>query len=260
MNNSASRVVSWPQSIIKAGNFFFRFRNAIFPIIFAVVFIGLRPGILINPSVDSLLTYVGIAIALLGCAIRLFVIGFAYIVRGGRQKKVYADDLVRAGIYAHSRNPMYVGNFLIALGICMIYDSVWAYVIILPFFLFVYISIVAAEESFLVKKFGDQYASYCNEVPRFLPNLSGIGESLKGYHYDWKKVLRKEYGTLCGTLSGILVLLFWKSYYLNSYRTTNARIVWSAAFLLAVAAMYLTIRHLKHSGKLESSADNLNVV
>ena len=63
------------------------------------------------------MTVAGAIVALLGGVVRGVTIGFVYIVRGGRDGKAYADGLVREGIFAHSRNPMYVGNILMAVGI-----------------------------------------------------------------------------------------------------------------------------------------------
>ena len=77
---------------------------------------------------------------------------------------MYAKDLVTDGIYAHVRNPMYLGNLLIAAGICLLYGSPWLYAGMFPFFVLVYVSIVAEEERFLASKFGDGYAAYCESV------------------------------------------------------------------------------------------------
>ena len=53
---------------------------------------------------------------LCGQAVRVMVIGYAYIQRGGVNKQLAARSPGREGVYAHSRNPMYVGNFLLLAG------------------------------------------------------------------------------------------------------------------------------------------------
>ena len=78
-------------------------------------------------------------------------IGLAYIIRGGKNKKVYAEDLVTTGIFAHCRNPLYVGNILMLAGVGILSNSLLYVVIMIPFFLFVYQAIVLAEENFLTK-------------------------------------------------------------------------------------------------------------
>ena len=53
----------------------------------------------------------GVFVSFLGLGVRAATIGFEYVVRGGRNRQVYADHLVQGGIYAHTRNPMYLGQF-----------------------------------------------------------------------------------------------------------------------------------------------------
>jgi len=233
------------------GRFFFRFRNALFPVIFLALVALVTPSIQFGcPSVDTFLTELGIALALLGACVRLGVIGFAYIQRGGKDGKVYADDLVVEGLYAHSRNPMYVGNILIAVGIGVMYGSLWMYLLVIPFFIFVYLCIVAAEEEFLRNKFGVQFDEYCKSVPRFLPNLGGLAKTLKGHPCDWKKVLRKDYGTLSATLAGIVLLLIWKLYRIEGFEASKFEILKLGLLLVPIAVFYVMIRKLKRSGKL----------
>ena len=111
---------------LKAGRFFFKYRNNLFPIIFLLVFFLVPPGMVLgNPYVDFLFVVGGALMAFAGQALRLIVIGLDYIDRGGKDKKVYASRLVVGGIYSHCRNPMYVGNMLIGSGIGLLYGSPW---------------------------------------------------------------------------------------------------------------------------------------
>src|SRR5258708_7716709 len=60
----------------------------------------------------------GIVIAFFGQACRALAIGQAEnIRRGGRQKKVSAQNLITHGVYAQTRNPLYLGNLLIICGL-----------------------------------------------------------------------------------------------------------------------------------------------
>src|SRR5258706_3580319 len=135
---------------IACGDFFFRFRNGLFPV-FAVLLLGLtRP----NPVFATIGAHTGwlcagATLAILGEAVRLFTIGYRYIDRGGRDGKVYASKLVTGGVYRQTRNPMYVGNMLIVIGIAMLSGSLFAFLITVPAFLFIYWTITAAEERYL---------------------------------------------------------------------------------------------------------------
>ena len=104
-------------------------------------------------------------------------------MRGGRQGRVYAEGLVTEGFFAHSRNPLYLGNMLVLLGLFLIHNNRWVYIIGLLFFVVDYIAIVAAEEAFLRGAFGATYDSYCAAVPRWWPRLAGVQASLAGMRF-----------------------------------------------------------------------------
>jgi hypothetical protein len=188
----------------------------------------------------------------MGLAFRLLVIGFAYIKRGGKNGRVYADNLVTEGFYNHVRNPMYVGNFLILVGLGMIYGSAWIYFLVIPFFSFVYLSIVVTEEEYLRGRFGTEYEDYCKRVNRFLPNFSGIRTSLRQFHYDWRKAIRKDYGTFFGALFGCYVTSLWKRYYFHGFPSSKSEILISVFVFILIGLCYGVIRYLKKSGRLKS--------
>lgn len=243
-----------PRKMISCGNYFFKYRNALFPVVFALLLVLTRPALFLgNAWWDRIVIAAGILIALLGQAFRLFVIGYAYIVRGGRNRKVYADDLVIAGVYAHSRNPMYVGNFLITVGLGIAYGSPWVYIAVIPFFTFVYLSIVLAEEAFLRKKFGAAYDEYRRTVPRFWPRFKGIRQTLHGHAYDWRKVLAKEYGTVFGTLAGILTILIGKLWWIYGYEASRAQLLVLLALYIPLIIFYIVVRWLKKTGRLNAA-------
>ena len=198
------------------GAFFFRFRNGLFPVIYLLVALFVRPAFFAgNPKWDPFATGIGLIVAMLGETIRCLTIGLVYsIVRGGRDGRVYADHLVTEGIYAHTRNPMYVGNLLFALGFCLMYGSPWMYLVVFPFFLLVYVSIVFEEERFLSEKFGEKYDKYVHNTNRFLPRLQGLVQTIRQHHFDWTRVIAKEYGTLFVFFFGAYVLLIAKYRYL----------------------------------------------
>jgi len=225
----------------------------LFPAVFISLFLFTRPALFLNrPELDRFIVLLGILIALTGQLLRFTVIGFAYIKRGGKEGKVYADDLVIQGFYAHVRNPMYVGNFLITIGVGIVYGSPWIYFFIIPFFTFVYLAIVTAEENYLRQKFGAQYEHYENTVNRFIPNFNGLQETLKDFKYDWKKALRKEYGTMFGTMAGILLILIWKHYVVFGWAAGQGIIINLALLLIPAILFYGIVRYLKLTKRLAS--------
>jgi len=235
----------------KVGTFCFRFRSGLFPLLFVTVGLIVRPAhFLGNEAFDRYTTAAGVLIALAGGLVRILTIGLVYIKRGGRDKKVYAETLVTDGIFGHVRNPMYLGNLLIAAGICLMYGSLWVVAGVFPLFLFIYISIVTAEERFLAAKFGETFESYCREVPRFLPRLRGVAETFGNYQFNWRRVVKKEYGTTCGLLAGIYLLGLWKYVYLHGIPPRVFISPMAVVPLFIVIAAYIAARYSKKTRRI----------
>jgi protein-S-isoprenylcysteine O-methyltransferase Ste14 len=239
------------QWMVACGNFLFHVRNALFPAIFLVLAILIRPGQLFNdPAMNCVATVAGAAIVLIGQFFRLFVIGYAYIRRGGKQGRIHADNLVIGGLYAHCRNPMYLGNFLMAFGFCLFYGSAWLCAIVVLFFGWVYVAITAAEEHYLFAKFGAAYVDYIRQVPRFLPDIRGLSRTLAGCPFRWREALSKEYGTLTATLAGLTSVAIWKAIYLHGWETKRAEVTQLACLFAPIIGFYLTVRFMKLTGRL----------
>jgi len=226
--------------------------------VFVILPLTTRPGLFWGSEVlDRVVVILGILIALAGQSLRLLVIGYVYVKRGGKNRRIYADKLVVEGFYAHTRNPMYVGNFLITVGVGITYGSPWIYFLVIPFFSFVYVTIVMAEETFLRDKFVNEYEEYEKRVNRFVPDFRGIKNSLKDFHYDWRRALRKDYGTICGTLFGLLIINVWKTYYLYGFQARKGEIVALAVLFIPLGLLYALMSYLKSSGRLVSPGRNL---
>jgi protein-S-isoprenylcysteine O-methyltransferase Ste14 len=76
--------------------------------------------------------------------------------------------LVTTGIHGWSRNPIYVGMFLLYAGIAVAAHSTWALVLVLPLAVVVRYGVVAREEAYLEQRFGDSYRDYKARVRRWL--------------------------------------------------------------------------------------------
>ena len=138
--------------MVKIGNFFFRYRNALFPLVFVLLFLEGTWPVCDSKLVEMWEIVIGIIVALSGQILRVLTIGLAYIKRGGKKKQVYAEKLVQNGIFAHCRNPLYLGNLLILIGVGIAANSLPFVLFGIPFFLFAYLAIIHAEENYLGKK------------------------------------------------------------------------------------------------------------
>ena len=235
--------------MIRLGNFLFKYRNLIFPLLFFLMILGTKP-FLGNRQTDTWIYVTGFLIALGGQVIRALTIGLAYIVRGGRDKKVYADTLVTNGIFAHCRNPLYLGNILIVSGLGVVADSAVFYFIGIPFFVLAYMAIIKAEENFLSGKFGEDYRQYCGRVNSLIPDLSGIGTTLKSMTFNWRRLLVKEYGTTYAWITVMIVLIVKNQYLRNGHELSGPVIWFSSLSFIAATIFYSVVRYLKKTRRL----------
>src|SRR6185295_10445447 len=193
-------------NIVELGNFSFRYRGYLLPIA-VLLFVLPSPRLLPDPA---LAVWLGFLIAVIGQAVRVGTVGLAYIIRGGKDHRVYAEELVTAGLYSHVRNPMYFGNFFLLLGLAVATNS-WLFALVgVPLSLGMHKAIVAAEENFLRNKFGAQFDAYCARVPRWVPRLSGLLTTVRGMHFEWRRVVAKEYAATFDWFSAVAVVVLVK--------------------------------------------------
>jgi len=236
----------------RLGQVFFGFRNYLTPVGLAITLLISRPQpFLGSPRADSWLDLLGIAVAALGQCLRIAVIGFAYIRRGGIDKRIAAPVLVREGFYGHSRNPMYVGNFGLLLGLSLIYNAPIVYFVILPGFVFAIWTIIRAEERFLADKFGADYQDYCREVPRLLPRLRGLRETMASMQFDWKRVLRKEYTTTFNWMTAVLWIIGYERVSWNGFAASRPLLLGLACVQALLLVGWGVARWLKKTRRIK---------
>jgi protein-S-isoprenylcysteine O-methyltransferase Ste14 len=240
-----------PTPLVRYGNFLFKYRDAVFPAVLLALFLLSRPrwpgG---DAGADDVMDATGVAVALLGQGLRAAVVGYAYIIRGGKNKQVYAEELVTRGFFNHGRNPLYVGNVLILLGLLVVWNAPLAWGVGVPFFLVGYVAIVAAEEAFLRRKFGPDYDAYAARVPRWGLRLAGLRASLAGMSYNWSRVIVKEYGSAAYWMAGALALMLADSLRNGEWADRPAYHTALAVGIGGVVALWGVARWLKKSKRL----------
>ena len=122
----------------------------------------------ISRGADDLLDFLGMIIILKGVLLRMSARGHkkAYSGQGGQ--------LVKSGPYALTRNPMYLGSFLIGVGFALI---VWPWWILPIFALLFYLRFnrqIVQEEKYLAQLFPKEFADYCQKTPRLLPSIKSV--------------------------------------------------------------------------------------
>src|SRR5690348_18206175 len=115
------------------------------------------------------------------------------------------EQLATTGPYAYTRNPLYLGSLILAVGFCIAARSWWIAAIMVAFFLLVYIPVIRGEEAFLRGKF-PEFDEYTKKVPRLIPRLSSFAAS--DNEFSWQLYLQhREYNALIGALALAAVLI-----------------------------------------------------
>jgi len=115
----------------------------------------------------------GFCVALCGELIRLWGVSVAG-TETRTTGRVGGTHLFIDGPFGYVRNPLYVGNLMMYVGVGVMANALMPYLGILAFgfFLLQYTMIVTKEEEYLHTTFGDEYERYVRHVPRFLPRFT----------------------------------------------------------------------------------------
>ena len=161
-------------------------------------------------DVDAALNVIGVLVALVGQALRAWVLGQVPEGTSGQGNALEASTLNRTGPYARVRNPLYVGNALICIGLLLIAWDPLVAVLALAFFFGQYFFIIRAEEAFLRGRFGAAFDDFCATVPRWIPRLTPVTDVALSHRFDWRRALRKEHNPFAAWASGAIGLFAWE--------------------------------------------------
>jgi protein-S-isoprenylcysteine O-methyltransferase Ste14 len=231
-----------------AGTFLFRWRGSL-PLLlvpaFAASFFG--PRLALASRGQVLAWEMGcFLIAMAGVGIRLLTVGTAPRGTSGRNtREQKADTLNTTGPYSVVRHPLYLGNYLIALGLACVSRTWYLPVIVTLAALLYYERIAAREEQYLEEKFGDAFRSWADQVPAVFPRLARY--RAPALPFRWKVALAREFYALFLVTAAFLVLDALESYVATGRPRPDG--VWTAMFL-AGAIFFAVMRTLKKRGRL----------
>ena len=145
-----------------------------------------------HPTVRSIL--IGSCVIALGVTIRALASGHV-------QKN---EQLATSGPYAFTRNPLYLGSFVLACGFIVAARSWWVAIIAAAIFFAIYVPVMRSEEEFLRSQF-PEFENYSRHVPRFFPRFKGYQSSSASFsaHLYWK---HREHNAALGSALMLAVL------------------------------------------------------
>jgi len=235
----------------KQGNILFKYRGII-PILFVVIgifalFYEIKYTTFFfrnNFTYDLF----ALGTTLFGLAIRFYTVGHSAKNTSGRNTHgQVAESVNTTGIYSIVRHPLYLGNFLMWLGVAFLTQNPWFILAFIFIYWVYYERIMFAEEQFLRGKFDSEYTSWAAKTPAFLPKLSKFIKAK--LPFNLAKSIRQE-------KTGILLVFFAfflfqsiENYFFSADIFTNN--FWLFAFIGAVG-YYIVVKGLQMLGILNN--------
>jgi protein-S-isoprenylcysteine O-methyltransferase Ste14 len=137
-----------------------------------------------------------------GAAISLFGVLIRALASGHVRKN---EELTTTGPYGYTRNPLYLGSIVIAIGFAVAARSYWIGIGLVVLFLAIYLPVIRSEEEFLRGRFAD-FDDYVARVPRLVPRLTSASRE-PGSFSRQLYLQHREYNALIGTVVMVCALI-----------------------------------------------------
>jgi protein-S-isoprenylcysteine O-methyltransferase Ste14 len=193
-----------PDTPTRIGGWLFRKRTSLpVPIILALVLIP-APG---QSRGIGGLAAAGLLLVAAGESLRLW--GVHHIGAISRTRTDSLGPLIDSGPFALVRNPLYIGNLMLWVGVTVSSGLVWLVPFVAVLLGFEYHAIVRWEERLLDNRMGLVYRDYLRRVPRWVPLLAAAPRGGRRAHASacsWRDTFFSERGTLLAIVGGYVLL------------------------------------------------------
>lgn len=146
----------------------------IFEVVFGLPFLV---AIGLQRVVPIALPYGFLAPTIISAGAILIVVGAVLVILARREFARHGQptdpglatrQLVTTGVFANSRNPLYLGGVCMLVGIALVINLPWVLLLLLPALITCYYVLIAPEERYLAAKFGAEYQAYAATVQRWI--------------------------------------------------------------------------------------------
>jgi len=193
------------EELEKSGNWLFRWRSYL-PIALIVMYLGVLREYEYPGQSERLHRAWGmlcLSISAIGLIVRSYTVGHTPAGTSGRNtKRQVADSLNQTGAYSVVRNPLYLGNFIMGLGVSLFAHLWWLVMIYVLVWWIYYERIIFAEEAFLRRKYGAEYLRWAEVTPILIPSFKSYKKS--DLKFSLRNVLKREYNGFFA----VIVILF----------------------------------------------------
>ena len=230
------------------GPFFFRWRGYLFLLLLPIIllsFIGFSYPL--SSHIFDLVWEIGcFLISLLGLSVRVLTIGTVPRGTSGRRtSKRKADVLNTTGMYSIVRHPLYLGNYLMVLGVSLFPRTWFLPIIVSLAFILHYERVIFSEEEYLESKFGDEFRAWAAKVPIIIPRFKNYQPPKLSF--SWKAALRREFYGLFGIIGIFFVLDIIGDLIVN--KKIGFDPLWTPLFIIGLV-FFLTMEILKKKTRL----------
>ena len=226
--------------LISLGNFFFKNRSFLPLFLFVLLPFFIQKEHIYEDNIF----FASVLLCFLGSVIRIITTGYAIEGTSGRNRKEQiAEYLNVTGMYSMCRNPLYIGNLFVWMGLAVFTYSIIFLNIIVIFFLIFYYPIVYVEEKFLKNRFGEKYIQWKNRVPRFQFAFWYFQKS--DFVFNLKRCLKNEYSGIM-SISFTYLLIYTIRNYLNKTLIFDS---FYLVFLIIIILCYI-VRFFKKNTSL----------
>ena len=232
----------------KQGEICFKYRGQlpVFLFLLVIPFILFTDYTLISSIIYNLSITIGVIMIILGLLIRFYTIATTPKGTSGRNRKAQvADSLNTKGIYSILRNPLYLGNYMIWLGISITTINIYFVVFMTLIFIFFYERVIFVEEIFLKNKFKDSYLHWSSNTPVIIPSFSNYSRS--EVSFSFLSILRREYATVASTAIGFIYVELIRNFtisneiILNNTTFNTVIIIFIVVIILSLLKKFTTI-------------------
>jgi len=231
-----------------AGPFFFRWRGRLFILLFPVILLSfIRFRYVFRSYTFDLSWELGcFLVSLLGLSVRALTVGTIPHGTSGRStRRRKADVLNTTGMYSIVRHPLYLGNYLMVLGISLFTRTWFLPIVVSLAFILHYERIIFSEEEYLESKFRGEFRTWAAKVPTIIPRFKNYQPP--ALSFSWKAAFRREYRALFGIIGAFWGLDIIAD--LIEFKRIKFDPVWTPLFIVGLV-FFLIIRILKKKTNL----------
>jgi protein-S-isoprenylcysteine O-methyltransferase Ste14 len=234
------------EEIERQGNWLFKWRSYLPLLAAPLLIIALSRARVLGDKAGGYWTAFAIFISFLGLGLRGLTVG--YVPRGtsGRNTKSQAaNNLNTTGMYSILRHPLYVGNFIIMVGITLFIQVWWLALVVWVGFWLYYERIIFSEEELLRRKFGATFIEWAQKTPLIFPKFANWKKP--ELPFSIKTVVRREFSTFFSIIASYFFLEI--SANLLAKRKFQVQMPWVYFFIIGLL-IYFTCLILKKKTKL----------